>query len=274
MKSRFFKLLLIQLVIWLIYQIIDGLFWYYNQTDSLGYIVKDKFFRIIIPCFATSLLIILLHFLSRKYATTKYLKIPILFISIIVSFIAYFYIVSFYFRYIWILEQHSMSIGHFIFASNYYWLLFVFLNVANYAYDIWTEFKKQKLKISDLLTVKQENKNEAYQYNSKLFVSDKINENNIHINSIKFIQADTYISNIIVINNKRITLNRSLKKWEEKLPKENFLRIHKSYIVNLDYIEKINKLPNQTYEVFIKDYISPIQMSRRIGKELCLKFKN
>jgi len=42
-----------------------------------------------------------------------------------------------------------------------------------------------------------------------------------------------------LIGNKTANAFKTLKTFQEKLP-SNFIRIHKSYIVNIDYITRIN----------------------------------
>ncbi len=97
---------------------------------------------------------------------------------------------------------------------------------------------------------------------------------NIKIDSIKLIQANDYYSNLISENyDKTIVSNYSLKKWEDVLPEKNFLRIHRSSIVNLNYVENIEKLVNNTYEVKIKGVEHCVNMSRRCAKTVLERFE-
>jgi two-component system LytT family response regulator len=57
--------------------------------------------------------------------------------------------------------------------------------------------------------------------------------------SILYIQSDGSYCNIHRLNDKKITVTKPLKEIENLLPK-TFLRCHKSYIVNINYIEKMN----------------------------------
>lgn len=57
--------------------------------------------------------------------------------------------------------------------------------------------------------------------------------------SILYIQSDGSYCNIHRLNDKMITVTKPLKEIENLLPK-TFLRCHKSYIVNINYIEKMN----------------------------------
>ncbi|WP_434223459.1 LytR/AlgR family response regulator transcription factor [Fervidobacterium gondwanense] len=44
---------------------------------------------------------------------------------------------------------------------------------------------------------------------------------------------------VVVSNEEKLTTKTSLKVCEEKLPAEKFLRVHKSYIINVEHIKKI-----------------------------------
>ncbi|HRE76403.1 MAG TPA: LytTR family DNA-binding domain-containing protein [Flavobacterium sp.] len=57
--------------------------------------------------------------------------------------------------------------------------------------------------------------------------------------SILYIQSDGSYCNIHRLNDKKITVTKPMKEIENLLPK-TFLRCHKSYIVNINYIEKMN----------------------------------
>ncbi|TSE05712.1 LytR/AlgR family response regulator transcription factor [Aquimarina algiphila] len=74
----------------------------------------------------------------------------------------------------------------------------------------------------------------------------------VNIDDILFLKAEVdYVK--VVTKDKSILILDSLRNWEEKLYNSNFVRIHRSYIINLDKIEKV--LGNQ---VFIQDTVMPI----------------
>ena len=63
----------------------------------------------------------------------------------------------------------------------------------------------------------------------------------VTISEIRYIEAmSEYLKIFIEGEAKPIVTLLSMKKMEEKLP-ENFMRIHRSYIVNLTKIQEINK---------------------------------
>lgn len=61
----------------------------------------------------------------------------------------------------------------------------------------------------------------------------------IKYDEISFVQSDGSYCIINRLNNIKITVSKPLKEIESLLPK-TFLRVHKSYVINTSYIEKIN----------------------------------
>lgn len=63
----------------------------------------------------------------------------------------------------------------------------------------------------------------------------------IKVNSILYCVADNNYCKIVCLDGTKTTLSKSLKYVEESLPTAIFQRIHKSYLVNLNYISRFNK---------------------------------
>lgn len=63
----------------------------------------------------------------------------------------------------------------------------------------------------------------------------------VKINSILYCEADSNYSTIVCLGGKKITLSKTLKYVEELLPSTVFQRIHKSYLVNLNYVNRFTK---------------------------------
>ena len=96
----------------------------------------------------------------------------------------------------------------------------------------------------------------------------------IDISDICYIKADNMFSKIYCFESDHLC-PISIGKLEELLPHENFVRTHKSYMINIDHINRLKKNDN-TYHLLIKNKkITTIPISRRKSKEildiLCLK---
>lgn len=73
---------------------------------------------------------------------------------------------------------------------------------------------------------------------SELFIKSGYEHIKIIISDIRYLQADSdYVE--VHLANKKYLSSKSLKQWEAQLSTRQFVRIHKSYIINLTKIEKI-----------------------------------
>jgi len=72
-----------------------------------------------------------------------------------------------------------------------------------------------------------------------IFVKSNLKKRKVVLNDIKWIEAlGDYIK--LVTNEGNIVILSTMKSFAEQLPEDKFLRIHKSYIVNLEKVEKFN----------------------------------
>jgi two-component system LytT family response regulator len=71
---------------------------------------------------------------------------------------------------------------------------------------------------------------------------------------------------VVYTQSKRYVSSRTLKHYEDILDNEMFIRVHKSHIVNLQYMDSVDS------EVKFKEG-SPIEISRRKLKEVVEKFE-
>lgn len=82
----------------------------------------------------------------------------------------------------------------------------------------------------------------------------------IYSRSLQYIEAHGSYSKLITHDNKYL-VRATLKDWEEQLLQYGFIRIHKSYLVNIAYIRSIEKN-------VILDNGNTLKVSRRKGKAL------
>ena len=74
-------------------------------------------------------------------------------------------------------------------------------------------------------------------------------------------------------NSKGALLRKSLKQWQSELPGEQFIRVHRRAIVNLAWMERIEKLPGGRMQVHLRDTPEPILVSLRLAPVLNRKLK-
>ena len=95
-----------------------------------------------------------------------------------------------------------------------------------------------------------------------LFIKSGYEHIKITLNNILYIHSDTDYTEI-VLSQKKYLSSESLRYWSETLNPQQFVRIHKSYIVNTAKIEKM--MGNQVY--LSKNIVVPI--GRGLQRRVC-----
>lgn len=109
---------------------------------------------------------------------------------------------------------------------------------------------------------------EALSYQGHLFIEVGNRPQFIRIRDIVFIEAaGDYVQLVLNEGQKALVLS-SLGKIEERLPTEHFIRIHRSVVINLNYVDRFEALPNNAYQVFMRHHNEPLRMSRRYARKI------
>ncbi|MBC7367524.1 MAG: response regulator transcription factor [Undibacterium sp.] len=66
----------------------------------------------------------------------------------------------------------------------------------------------------------------------------------------------------------RFFMRRTMKSWEEFLPAELFVRVHRTTLVNLRQIERITEPDSETPHLHLHGVASPVACSHRLSPEL------
>ncbi len=126
---------------------------------------------------------------------------------------------------------------------------------------------------------RKQRKSRGGSYGSKLDMDDRIfiTVNSISrfikVRDIQCIKAEKDYTYICTVDDKKLLVLRPMIEWEERLPIKYFARIHRSTIVNLELIEKVEKWFNYSYHVYLKNIDEPFQMSRRYAVKLKERFR-
>ena len=90
----------------------------------------------------------------------------------------------------------------------------------------------------------------------------------IRINTILTITAaDDYTEIYSNDGNKKLVFKK-VQEWEDRIPEQYFCRIHRSTIINISEIKKIEPWYNQSYHIYIDGIDEPLTMSRRYFKSI------
>lgn len=108
---------------------------------------------------------------------------------------------------------------------------------------------------------------QCFEYNDVIFLSTGTMKF-AKIQNIKLITAEGDYSRIWIHNDKDEMLLKSLKAWETILPDKYFYRVHRSTIVNIEYIEKIEKTTSNRFLIHLSHFDHPIVISQRRSTQL------
>jgi two-component system LytT family response regulator len=131
--------------------------------------------------------------------------------------------------------------------------------------------ERLKASIERLISREKEQKSEAksYEYSDSIFVRlNNYSSRFIKISSITFIEPVGNYSRIVTIEGKHCLVLKTLKQWQEELPDNNFVRIHRSSIVNIEHVDRIEKKSNTRHRAYLKNIAEPLEVSRRYARKL------
>lgn len=86
----------------------------------------------------------------------------------------------------------------------------------------------------------------------------------VNISEIIYCRADGNYTTIFLLNGLQLLSSKTLKHFEDLLPEKTFFRIHKSFLINLNLIEKYER--NDSYQVIMKNKTA-LEVSERNRKE-------
>lgn len=95
----------------------------------------------------------------------------------------------------------------------------------------------------------------------------------IKVGNIVCITAEKDYSYVYTMDNKKYLILKPMVEWEARLTPKHFLRIHRSTIINLEFVDRIEKWFNYSQHVYLIGIDQPFTMSRRYAAKLKDRFK-
>jgi two-component system, LytTR family, response regulator len=283
-RNQFFLNLLIGIFFWCLIRTAQ---WIDFQPDRINYILKYTFFDIISVILISVLLIRIYEGASKKKSRLFIVFIFILFSSVSPIF---WILISNLLKYIiWLPGVDGFSIkllkkatySNIIFfytLSGIYWLT---------RFRIQYILQKEAGKKAESLAsrtgnlfnqqVNQEHLKDSpkkFNYNDSIYV--KLNNSTsefIRLNSIIFFTSVGNYTKLHVAESKNYMVLKTLKLLENELPLNHFIRIHRSKIINIEYIIRIEKYSVNYHKVYLKGVDEPIEISRRYAVKLRTVYK-
>ena len=102
-------------------------------------------------------------------------------------------------------------------------------------------------------------------YDDRLFLRIDDRMAFLAIRDIVAIIADGDNATLWLAGGRVVRVRKSLRSWEERLPPKQFVRIHRSALVNLTAVERVEEWSHFTYRIYVRGYREPLEMSRRYG---------
>jgi len=94
----------------------------------------------------------------------------------------------------------------------------------------------------------------------------------LKINRISHILAAGDYSEVFTIEGKKLLVEKPLREWETRLPEKHFIRIHRTSIINLECVERLESWFNRSYQIYLQNNREPLTVSRRYAAQLKQRF--
>ena len=106
----------------------------------------------------------------------------------------------------------------------------------------FSNFLKAANKVKNLIELTENNQKESVKTTpNHLFVKSEYKLIRIGLDDIKYIESQHEYIKIHLVNSNPVMTQLSMKSMEEQLPSDRFMRVHRSYIVNLAKISVIER---------------------------------
>ncbi|MCC7534050.1 MAG: response regulator transcription factor, partial [Bacteroidia bacterium] len=114
-----------------------------------------------------------------------------------------------------------------------------------------TKAIEKVININDEVEI-EPNNNEKFTSNQIILLSFDNKMNFIRVTDINYIEAFGNYTKVHLADGRLCVTYNSIKNWREKLPEEVFIQIHRSNIVNIENVTRIEKWANDTGRMFLK----------------------
>jgi len=106
----------------------------------------------------------------------------------------------------------------------------------------------------------------------RMIIRAKNKPHMINVSDILYIKAEKEYSIVFLLSGPQFSVRKSIKQWEEQLPNDVFLRIHRSTIINTEQIAKIEKWYKRSYVIHLKNIDHGFVISQRYFSKIRSRF--
>jgi len=109
----------------------------------------------------------------------------------------------------------------------------------------------------------------TFEYSDSLYVKLNCNTSKfIKLNSVVAISSLGNYTRLHTTDGRNYTVLKTLKQWEEEVPGNHFTRIHRSTMVNIEYINRIEKYSGNYHRIYMLNIKDPFEVSRTCASKL------
>jgi len=110
------------------------------------------------------------------------------------------------------------------------------------------------------------------EYEDCLFLSLNNHLRFMKVKTILCINSAGDYSEVVTTDGEKGLTQKSLREWESRLPDNYFCRIHRSTIINMEFIDRLEEWFNYSFRVYLKNIETPFIISRRYAALIKNKF--
>ncbi len=122
--------------------------------------------------------------------------------------------------------------------------------------------------------VEEKGKAPSFQEDDEAFVALEGGAKFIKVSTILSLKACGNYSEVQTIDGKNYLTYKALSSWEEQLPADIFVRIHRSTIINLKAVKRLERLDSGEVALYVDKFEEPFIVSRRRVSFLKEKISN
>jgi two-component system, LytTR family, response regulator len=105
-------------------------------------------------------------------------------------------------------------------------------------------------------------------YDDFLFVRAAGRMRFLKVRTIASIEARGNATQVRLVSGEIAEVRKSIGEWETRLPASTFVRIHRSVLINLDCVDRVEDWFHATYRVHMRGGGAALQISRRYAAQL------
>ncbi len=105
-------------------------------------------------------------------------------------------------------------------------------------------------------------------YDDRLFLMIGKHFKFLKVNTILCVSAAGDYSEVLTSDGNKGLTHKSMKEWEARLPAQHFIRIHRSTIINMEFVDRVEEWFNYSFRVYLKGIEEPYVISRRYAAKL------